>query len=114
MFTPTFRRHTLAAALITSSVMAVKRSSTIARKVSALPEGLYFRQLTPGKDIALSDSHAHQFARQMNNFIYVIGDKEKGIAAVIDGAWDPDGIQDLVQSDNLTLSVCVCIVDMVF
>jgi hypothetical protein len=32
-------------------------------------------------------------ARQMGNFIYLVGDKSTGEAFVIDGAWDPDGIE---------------------
>jgi glyoxylase-like metal-dependent hydrolase (beta-lactamase superfamily II) len=39
----------------------------------------------------------------MNNFVYVIGDRTSGEAVVIDGAWDPDGISELVQNDGLNL-----------
>jgi hypothetical protein len=100
-----FKRQALTTALLTSSALAAKRSSTIARNVLPIPQGLYFQQLTAGKEFALSNSQVHQFARQMNNFVYIIGDKEEGVAAVIDGAWDPVGIQELTIQHNLTLTV---------
>ncbi len=51
---------------------------------------LYFRQLLSGRDFARDDV----VARQMVNFVYLIGDKETGDAVVIDPAY---GIRDLLQ-----------------
>ena len=45
-----------------------------------MTERLYFRQLLSGRDLATDD----MMARQMVNFIYLIGDRETGEAVVID------------------------------
>ncbi len=50
---------------------------------------LYFRQLLAGRDFAVTD----QLARQMVNFVYLIGDRETGEAVVVDPAY---GIKDLL------------------
>lgn len=80
-------------------------SSVVVRSVaSALPPELYFRQLTVGIDFA-RDRHSdiHAMARQMNNYVYVLGDKLTREAVVVDAAWDPDGIAELVTKDNMTV-----------
>ncbi len=51
---------------------------------------LYFRQLLAGRDFATSD----MVARQMVNFVYLIGDRETGECLVVDPAY---GIADLVR-----------------
>ncbi|MEY3360327.1 MAG: hypothetical protein RL531_46, partial [Actinomycetota bacterium] len=51
---------------------------------------LYFRQLLAGRDFATDDP----VARQMVNFVYLIGDRETGEAAVIDPAY---GVRELVE-----------------
>ena len=61
---------------------------------------LYFRQLLAGRDIATDD----MIARQMVNFVYLIGDRESGEAVVIDPAYDPQGILDVLADDGMTLS----------
>ncbi|MGD0881641.1 MAG: MBL fold metallo-hydrolase [Acidimicrobiales bacterium] len=50
---------------------------------------LYFRQLLAGRDFATDD----QVARQMVNFVYLIGDRESGEAVIVDPAY---GIEDLI------------------
>lgn len=60
---------------------------------------LYFRQLLAGRDIARSDP----LARQMVNFVYLIGDRETGEAVVVDPAYDPQGIYDLAAADGMEL-----------
>ena len=44
---------------------------------------LYFRQLLAGRDFATDDP----IARQMVNFVYLIGDRETGEALVVDPAY---------------------------
>ena len=56
-------------------------------------EQLYFRQLLSGRDIGTEN----QIARQMVNFIYLIGDRSTGEAVVIDPAYDPQGIINIVE-----------------
>jgi glyoxylase-like metal-dependent hydrolase (beta-lactamase superfamily II) len=51
---------------------------------------LYFRQLLAGRDFAVQDP----IARQMVNFVYLIGDRTTGECVVVDPAY---GIDDLVQ-----------------
>lgn len=53
------------------------------------PDRLYFRQLLAGLDFALDD----QVARQMVNFVYLVGDRETGEAMIVDPAY---GISELV------------------
>jgi hypothetical protein len=43
---------------------------------------LYFRQLLAGRDFATDDP----VARQMVNFVYVLGDRETGEALLVDPA----------------------------
>lgn len=61
---------------------------------------LYFRQLLAGRDIARSDP----LARQMVNFVYVIGDRQTGEAVVVDPAYDVQGVLDLLAGDGMRLT----------
>jgi glyoxylase-like metal-dependent hydrolase (beta-lactamase superfamily II) len=63
-------------------------------------ERLYFRQLLAGRDYAVSDA----VARQMVNFVYLIGDRHTGEALVVDPAYDVGALLDLVAADGMTLS----------
>ena len=62
-----------------------------------MDERLYFRQLLSGVDFALGD----EFARQMRNFVYLIGDREASEALIIDPAYDPAGIVDVCRADGM-------------
>lgn len=64
-----------------------------------ISDRLYFRQLLAGRDIAQSDP----LARQMVNFIYLVGDRETGEAVVVDPAYDPQGIYDVAEADGMEL-----------
>ncbi|MBJ7282794.1 MAG: MBL fold metallo-hydrolase, partial [Acidimicrobiia bacterium] len=44
---------------------------------------LYFRQLLAGRDFAVDN----EIARQMVNFVYLVGDRETGEAMIIDPAY---------------------------
>ena len=59
---------------------------------------LYFRQLLSGRDFAQSDP----FAQQMVNFVYLVGDRETGEAVIVDPAYDPQGILDVLAADEMT------------
>ncbi len=61
---------------------------------------LYFRQLLSGRDIARGDL----LARQMVNFIYLIGDRVTREAVVVDPAYGVDDIADVLAADDMTLS----------
>ena len=61
---------------------------------------LVFHQLLAGRDIAGNDL----LARQMVNFVYVIGDRQSGEAMVVDPAYDIPGILDIVNGAGLRLT----------
>ncbi len=64
-----------------------------------MDDPLYFRQLLAGRDFARGD----QVARQMVNFVYLVGDRRTGEAVVIDPAYDVAGLVDLVAADGMRL-----------
>ena len=65
------------------------------------PEGrLYFRQLLAGRDIARTDP----LARQMVNFVYLIGDRETGEAVAVDPAYDVAGVLEVLAADDMRLT----------
>jgi len=61
---------------------------------------LYFRQLLAGRDFAQSDP----IARQMVNFVYLIGDTETREALVVDPAWAIDDVLAVLQRDDMKLT----------
>ena len=60
----------------------------------------YFRQLLAGRDFAVGDELAHQ----MRNFAYVIGDRGRGEALLVDPAYEVDQLVDLVEADGLRVT----------
>jgi glyoxylase-like metal-dependent hydrolase (beta-lactamase superfamily II) len=69
------------------------------RTMTAMDDRLYFRQLLSGRDLAAGDP----VARQMVNFVYLIGDRETGEAVVVDPAYDVATILDTLAADGMTL-----------
>ena len=67
---------------------------------SASPDRLYFRQLLAGRDVARTDP----VARQMVNFVYLIGDRETGEALVVDPAYDVAGVLDVAAADGMRVT----------
>jgi glyoxylase-like metal-dependent hydrolase (beta-lactamase superfamily II) len=60
---------------------------------------LYFRQLLAGRDFATRDP----IARQMVNFVYLIGDRETGEAVAVDPAYAPGELLDVLEADGMRL-----------
>lgn len=58
---------------------------------------LYFRQLLSGRDFGSGD----MVARQMVNFVYLIGDRETGEAVVVDPAYDVTALLDHLEADGM-------------
>ncbi len=58
---------------------------------------LYFRQLLSGRDFARSDP----MARQMVNFVYLIGDRQTGEALIVDPAYDIPGLLEVLAADDM-------------
>lgn len=65
---------------------------------------LYFRQLLCGQEIATGDP----IAAQMVNFVYLIGDRERGECLAVDPAWDVDGVIALAEADGMRLAGALC------
>src|SRR3954471_13878400 len=65
-----------------------------------MTDRLYFRHMLGGRDIATTDP----IARQMVNFVYLVGDRETGEAVVIDPAYDIKGIIDVAAQDGMELT----------
>ncbi|HEY3703081.1 MAG TPA: MBL fold metallo-hydrolase [Acidimicrobiales bacterium] len=65
-----------------------------------MSDRLYFRQLLAGRDFARTDF----VARQMVNFVYLIGDRETGDAVVVDPAYGVGDLVDLVAADDMRLT----------
>lgn len=63
-------------------------------------ERLYFRQLRAGIDFA----RAVPQAAGMQNFVYLVGDRETGEALVIDPAWGVGDVLDILQADGMRLT----------
>ncbi len=61
---------------------------------------LYFRQLLAGRDFARQDA----VARQMLNFVYLVGDRETGDALVIDPAYAVQDLLDILAADGMRLT----------
>lgn len=59
---------------------------------------LYFRQLLAGRDFATGDP----VARQMVNFVYLVGDRETGEAVIIDPAYGVDELLGVLAADGMT------------
>jgi glyoxylase-like metal-dependent hydrolase (beta-lactamase superfamily II) len=63
-------------------------------------DGLYFRQLLSGRDFATDDP----FAAQMVNFVYAIGDRASGECVLVDPAYDPRAVLELVGADGMRVT----------
>src|SRR5688572_19143393 len=70
------------------------------RCMSPENDRLYFRQLLCGRDIARTDP----LAKQMVNFVYLIGDRETGEAVAIDPAYDIKGMLAVLAEDDMRLT----------
>jgi hydroxyacylglutathione hydrolase len=65
-----------------------------------MTERFYFRQLLSGLDFAPDDP----VAEAMVNFVYAFGDRETGEAVLVDPAYRPGELIDLVERDGMRVS----------
>jgi glyoxylase-like metal-dependent hydrolase (beta-lactamase superfamily II) len=65
-----------------------------------MDDRVYFRQLLSGRDFAKTDD----VARQMVNFVYLIGDRETGEAVAVDPAYDIRRLLDILAADDMKLT----------
>lgn len=67
---------------------------------SAPASRLVFRQLLAGRDFATNQP----FAEQMANFVYIIGDRVEGEAVLVDPAYAPLELLEMVRAESLELT----------
>jgi glyoxylase-like metal-dependent hydrolase (beta-lactamase superfamily II) len=65
-----------------------------------MEDRLYFRQLLSGRDFATSDP----VARQMVNFVYLVGDRQTGEAVVVDPAYSIRDLVDIAGNDGMRIT----------
>ena len=63
-------------------------------------ERLYFKQLLSGRDFGNTDN----LAKQMVNFVYLIGDRETGESVIVDPAYDIDALLGVLEEDGMRCS----------
>jgi len=68
--------------------------------VNPANERLYFKQLLSGRDFGNSDN----LAKQMVNFVYLIGDRETGESVIVDPAYDIDALLGVLEEDGMRCS----------
>lgn len=61
---------------------------------------LYLRQLLVGRDVGVGDPAG----TQMQNFVYLVGDRAAGKCLVVDPAWDVAGIVDRAAEDGMRIT----------
>jgi hydroxyacylglutathione hydrolase len=65
-----------------------------------MSDGVYFRQLLSGRDFAVGNP----IATQMVNFSYLIGDAARREAVVVDPAYAPGDLLDVLAADDIRLT----------
>ena len=65
-----------------------------------MSDRVYFRQLLAGRDFAVGDA----LATQMVNLVYAVGDRESGEAVLVDPAYGPRELVELVAADGLEVT----------
>lgn len=60
---------------------------------------LYFRQLLAGRDFGRSNV----VCQQMQNFVYLVGDRQTKECVIIDPAWAVDDIVDVAEADGMKI-----------
>jgi len=68
--------------------------------VNPANERLYFKQLLSGRDFGNSDN----LAKQMVNFVYLIGDRETGESVIVDPAYDIAALLEVLEEDGMRCS----------
>ncbi len=64
-----------------------------------MSDDLYFRQLLAGRDFAVGDA----VALSMRNFAYAIGDRRSGEAVLVDPAYRPAELMEILGADGMKL-----------
>jgi glyoxylase-like metal-dependent hydrolase (beta-lactamase superfamily II) len=67
------------------------------------PGTLYLRQFLAGRDFAADD----ELAVQMRNYAYAVGDRAAGTAVLVDPAYAPGELVDLLEADEMRVTGAV-------
>ncbi len=83
-------------------------AAALAAAEAAQRGGFFFKQLLPGRDIARTPTNkdeelAFGAARQMANFIYLVGDLRSRECFVVDACWDVKGIAAVAAAHKMKL-----------
>jgi len=65
-----------------------------------MDDRFYLRQLAAGTDFATADP----VAKMMENFVYLVGDRQTRECLVVDPAWDVQGIVDAASADGFAVT----------
>ena len=76
---------------------SVSRGAWVLRYKAVMDNTLYFRQLKAGRDFG----HGDGVAISMDNFIYLIGDRNTRECLVVDPAWDIPGVLACAEQDDM-------------
>jgi len=68
--------------------------------VNSATDRLYFKQLLSGRDFGNTDN----LAKQMVNFVYLIGDRETGESVIVDPAYDINSLLEILEGDGMQCS----------
>ncbi|KAJ1559494.1 hypothetical protein HK405_010438, partial [Cladochytrium tenue] len=91
------------------SRVIMERISRANIHIKDLGMGLIIRQLQPGRDLCAKSLLApiqnliFDFAVQMQNFIYLVGNLTSREVVVVDPCWDIDGILKIAKHEGLTI-----------
>jgi len=72
-------------------------------------DGLYFRQLLSGRDIAVvpesaADNFTFPIAKKAQSYSYVIGDVTNKECMLVDPSWDLESIKNIVKNDGMKVT----------
>ena len=68
--------------------------------MNSATDRLYFKQLLSGRDFGNTDN----LAKQMVNFVYLIGDRETGESVIVDPAYDINSLLEILEEDGMQCS----------
>lgn len=105
------RRYDDAASSYAAAAERKPEDAAIAHRLALAREaasGFYFRQLLPGRDIAVTprdavEAQVFAAAKQMRNFVYLFGDARTRECVVVDACWDARGILAFAERDKMTV-----------
>eukprot|EP00742_Colponemidia_sp_Colp-10_P001888 GILJ01002019.1.p1 GENE.GILJ01002019.1~~GILJ01002019.1.p1 ORF type:complete len:370 (-),score=49.89 GILJ01002019.1:251-1360(-) len=86
----------------------IKKMKEVECLVDEHSSNIVFRQLSPGEDYCVSTQDSvlqmvFSFAKQMANFVYVVGDASAREVLLVDPAWDIQGLLKYAEAMHLTV-----------